>query len=311
MLKEKLTKALLCIVLAAGVLLQPLHAQPAESGTGQTDATPSRLDEVIDSGKLRVGVNPDFRPFSFVDESGKRVGVDIRIAQKLADALGVELEIVAPDNFADLIPMLTDDKVDVVIAGMSITFDRARQVNFTDPYFDTGTSMLMNIGHSAKLGIGNVKDADQLIEQLRSSGNESQLKIAVTEGKSPAAVAKRLFPDATITGYPTNEDAAEATFKGDANLMIHDEVFLKVWLQANESRARFRMVVLDPPIKPDFYGMATRKGDLEWLQLLNVFVHEMRANHQVESYLARFLPNMNTDQMFDRQPLRFDIEDME
>jgi hypothetical protein len=71
------------------------------------------------------------------------------------------------------------------------------------------------------------------------------------------------------------------------------------------------MTVLDPPIEPDFYGIATRKGDLEWLQLLNVFVHEMRANNQVDSYLVRFLPNMNKDQLFDKRTLRFDIQDME
>lgn len=296
--------------LAASALLQPLHAQQAKPGAEQAEPTP-RLQKIIDSGKLRVGVNPEFKPFSFVDESGERVGVDIRIGKQLAEALGVELEVVAPENFSDLIPMLIDDKVDVLIAGMSITFERAMQVDFTDPYFDTGISMLMNIGNSARLGVGNAKTSNELIEQLRSRDNESQLKIAVTEGKAPAAEARRQFPDATVIGYPTNEDAAEATFKGDANLMLHDEVFLKVWLKANESRARFRMIVLDPPIKPDFYGIATRKGDLEWLQLLNVFVQEMRANNRVIGYLTDFLPNMNADQMFNKSMLRFDLRDME
>lgn len=310
MVNERLTRFFLLMALVAAVLLAPLPAQTAEQQAMPGDATP-RLQQVTESGKLRVGVNPDFKPFSFVDDSGTRVGVDIDIARQLAKALGVELEVVAPEQFSDLIPMLVADKVDVLIAGMSITFERATQVNFTAPYFDTGTSILMNIGNSAKLGIGNVKNSDELLEQLHRRGNESKLKIAVTQGKLPAEVARRRFPDATITDYPSNEAAAQATLEGDANLMIHDEVFLKVWLQANASKARFRMVVLDPPIEPDFYGIATRKGDLEWLALLNVFVRELRANDQVTGYVTRLLPGMSKEQMFDRRPLPFNIRDME
>lgn len=315
MITTKLIGILAGLLLIAGLLLQPLSVLKAASETEAVSSTASesksRLQRIESRGKLRVGVNPGFMPFSFIDKDGKRVGVDIQIGARLAEALGVEMKVVAPESFSGLIPMLIDDKIDVIIAGMSITLERVKQVSFTDAYFDTGMSILLNVGQTARLGVGNVKDADELISVLKSAGDEDKLKIAVTEGKAPQAEVQKLFPEATVVGYPSNEEAAEATFKGEANMMIHDEIFLKVWYQQNEDRVRFRMAVLDPPIKPDFYGIATAQGDQAWLQLLNVFVKELRVNNRVIDYLTEYLPNMRRDSMSDDARMIIDIGDME
>ena len=105
------------------------------SATSAAESAPTELDRIVESGTIRVGVNPNFKPFSYLDENQMRVGVDIDIAQRLATALGVELELTAPGTFGELIPLLVDDRIDIVVAGMSITFDRATMVNFTQPYF--------------------------------------------------------------------------------------------------------------------------------------------------------------------------------
>lgn len=291
--------------LATCLLAQPSHAQQEDA------ADAAELQKIADSGKLRVGVNPNFRPFSFLDDAEARVGVDIDIAGRLAEALGVELEVTAPDEFTDLIPMLVDDEIDLILAGMSITFERAKEVNFTDPYFDTGISILMNIGSSARLGIAGAKDSEALVETLSARDAESRLRIAVTEGKAPALEAERRFPDAQITGYPTNEEAVAATARGDADVMIHDEIFLKLWVEQNEPAARHRMVVLDPPIKADFYGIAVRKGDPDWLRLLDVFVRDLRLEGEVIGYLSEYLPSMTVTESSDGVIPRVELRDME
>ncbi len=207
--------------------------------------------------------------------------------------------------------MLVDGKIDVILAGMSITFERAKVVAFTNPYFDTGMSLLMHVGSSTRLGIANAKDSATVLETLQSKGNQNQLKIAVTEGKAPALEAKQQFPEAQIINYATNEEAVQATADGQANLMIHDEIFLKLWYQKNQSTARYRLKVLDPPIKPDFYGMAVRQGDPDWLQLLNVFVRNLRADGQVLGYLGEYLPSMTMTESRDSVIPMFDLGDME
>jgi len=247
------------------------------------------LTKVFADKVLRVGVNPQFKPFSF-EKNGKRVGVDIDIANLLAKKLGVTAKIIAPKSFSELIPMLQADKIDIIIAGMSITFDRAKTVNFSTPYFDTGLSILLNKAKSARLGISAVPDYRALMSELLRNKKADQLTIAVTEGKAPQRIVPRFFPKATVKPYPSNEAAALATLNGEADIMVHDEIFLKVWLKEHAKQAQFKMVVLNPPFKPDYYGMAIRKGNQDFLNILGVFNMELRSNGYVGQFLGRYLP---------------------
>jgi len=247
------------------------------------------LNRVFTDQVLRVGVNPNFKPFSF-EKDGKRIGVDIDIANLLAKKLGVRAQIVTPASFSDLIPMLNEGKIDIIMAGMSITFDRAKVVDFSSPYFETGLSILLNKAKSARLGISGVPNYAALISELMQNGKADQLVIAVTDGKAPQRIVPRFFPKATIKAYPTNEEAAAATLKGEADLMVHDEIFLKVWLKEHAKEAQFRLTVLDPPFKPDYYGMAIRKGNQGLLNMLDVFNLELRSNGYVGQFMGRYLP---------------------
>jgi len=112
--------------------------------------------------------------------------VDIDIANLLAMGLGVKLEIVVPDSFSDLIPMVMDGQVDMVMAGMTINFKRSKKIDFTQPYYDTGLSIMLNKGMGGPLGLTGVKSYDMLMNTLRARDQESNLIIAVTKGKSPA-----------------------------------------------------------------------------------------------------------------------------
>ncbi len=247
------------------------------------------LSKIVSNHTLRVGVNPQFKPFSF-KQSGKRVGVDIDIAGLLARKLGVNVDIITPKSFSDLIPMLLADKIDIIIAGMSITFDRAKVVDFSNSYFDTGLSILLNKVTTTRLGISAAPSYAVLHDELLRNGKANQLVVAVTEGKAPQRVVPRFFPQAQIKAYPSNEAAAEATLKGEADIMVHDEIFLKVWLKENAKRASFRLAVLDPPFKPDFYGFAIHKGNQDFLNMLNVFALELQSNGHVVQFMGKYLP---------------------
>ena len=210
---------------------------------GSAWAQGGTLKRIQERGTLRVGVNPEFKPFSFMD-SDKRVGVDVDVATRLAEGLGVGLELVTPDDFSDLLPMLQNGEIDVAIAGMSITFERAKAVDFSDPYFDTGLSVLMNKAKAGELSIGTLTSYADLSATLAQNGNAGRLIIAATEGKAPAQAVPQFFPEAQLRTYPTNEEAAAATLAGEAHLMVHDEVFLKVWQRDNRADTEFRTVVL-------------------------------------------------------------------
>ena len=104
------------------------------------------LSKIKANGKLVVGTAPGYPPFEFtVNKSGKSqvVGADIDLAKKIADEIGVELEIKAMD-FDALIMALQSSKVDMVITSMTPTEERKKSVDFSDVYFEGTNSIIVN-----------------------------------------------------------------------------------------------------------------------------------------------------------------------
>jgi polar amino acid transport system substrate-binding protein len=243
------------------------------------------LADITSTHILRVGVNPEFRPFSYVDGSGRRVGVDLDIAHLLAAQLNVDLKIVVPERFDDLIPMLQRGEIDIIIAGMSRIFKRARLVDFTEAYFTTGVTILMNRETCYTLGIADTASYSEMMNTLKFLNKEDQLKIIVTENKAPAESAQVFFPKAQIIPYPTNEASLKALDEGKGHIMVHDEMYLKNWAAHHAAKA-FKLRVFSKPYKQDTYGFAVAKGNMELLKMLNIFIEDKLFN---EGYFARFM----------------------
>jgi len=94
------------------------------------------------AGVLRFGTAAVTEPFSFVDGTGQVVGLDVEIAARVAQKLGMKLEIVNMD-FGGMIPALVAGKVDMIGACITITPERARSVLFSEPYYTGGIAALV------------------------------------------------------------------------------------------------------------------------------------------------------------------------
>jgi ABC-type amino acid transport substrate-binding protein len=242
---------------------------------------------------LRVGINPHFKPFSFIgiDEYGKKgqVGVDIDIAKLLAKELGVITKLVVPEDFKDLIPMLLRDDIDIIIAAMSRIFKRTKKVDFTNSYYNTGTSIMLNTVKCHELGICEAKTYHDLKEKLKLLRNEPKLKIAAAQGKAPHISIKRFFPHVlkeNIIAKKENEQAADATAENKAHIMVHDEIFLNTWVSENPEKARFKLFVFPKPYRSDSYGFAIKKGNQSFLNMLNIFISDKLYG---ENYFEEFM----------------------
>ncbi|MFL7906061.1 transporter substrate-binding domain-containing protein [Azospirillum argentinense] len=112
------------------------------AGSAQAD----RLDDIKKAGVLRVAAFDSNPPFGFIDQKSKQiVGLDVDYAKALADKLGVTLEL-RSTNPANRIPLLTSGKVDFVLANFTITEERAKQLDFSIPYFSSGQQFLAKKG---------------------------------------------------------------------------------------------------------------------------------------------------------------------
>lgn len=114
----------------------------SDGGKGGQDTS---LSDVKESGKLVVAVSPDYAPFEFqslVDGKNKVVGADIDLAQKIADKLGVELEI-STMSFDNVLSSVQAGKADIAISGISYTEERAKTFDFSEPYYETENAILV------------------------------------------------------------------------------------------------------------------------------------------------------------------------
>jgi len=124
-------------IAAAGLsLMEQAHAQAATS---------SKLQEILKRGKLIVGTGTTNPPWHFEDDSGNKVGMDIDLARLIAkglfdDPTKVDFVLQAADG---RIPNLVTNKIDIVAQFMTITPGRARQVEFTTPYYREGVGLMV------------------------------------------------------------------------------------------------------------------------------------------------------------------------
>lgn len=143
---KKLVALGLVAVLAVG-LVGCGNKSSDNSGGNQT-----ALEQIKKNKKLVVATSPDYPPFEFmVSENGKSkiVGADIDLAQKIADKLGVELELKDMD-FDALVPALQAGKVDMVITGMTPNEKRKKAVDFSDIYFKGENAVIVNAKDAGK-----------------------------------------------------------------------------------------------------------------------------------------------------------------
>ena len=118
----------------------------ATSVERSADAANERFLKVLERGKVVVGVKADYRPWGFRDSDGNLVGMEIDMAQDVADALGVELELV-PVQSSNRMQFLEQGKIDLMIATMSDRADRRKVVGIPEPnYYTSGTNVLAKTG---------------------------------------------------------------------------------------------------------------------------------------------------------------------
>ncbi|MDM8550238.1 ABC transporter substrate-binding protein [Desulfobacterales bacterium HSG2] len=277
---------LLTALILSSVLCLPAAAGDDQIATGDSPV----LQRIMEKGVLRVGFNPLFKPFSFTNEKNERVGIDVDIAELLAESMGVRLEKVVPDSFSELIPMAQNGQIDVIMAAMSRIFERARYVDFTDSYYDTGITIMLNKLRAGQLRVGQVKTYQELMEKLEKQGKEDQLIIAATTGKGSIRSVPEFFPEAKLQEYPTNEQSAEAAAKGETHIMVHDEIFLNTWTSDNRDKTLYKVIVFSEPYKPDTYGFAVAKGNQSFLNLLNMFIcDKLRAQGYFKKFMGKYV----------------------
>ena len=151
-----------------------------------------RFEDIISKGVIRIGVPLDVPPFGSQNVNREAEGFDVDIANMVAKAMGVKLELTQITG-ANRLPFLLTDKVDVVISVMGLTPERAKQIMFTAPYANTSLAVYgpknISVKSPAELGNHRVAAAKGTTQELALSAANPRATIMRTEDDATAAAA--------------------------------------------------------------------------------------------------------------------------
>lgn len=231
------------------------------------------LTRIKKSGKLIVGTHAGSFPFTMIDSKGELIGFDVDIAKYLAEGLGVKIEL-ADYDWKGLIPTLQTGKVDIVIADMTITAERAANVSFSNSYFETGQSLLIS---KRTPRINTWQDLDK-----------EGMVIAVQMSTSGEYAAERLFKTATIKSFIAANEAGLALTAGKVDAVLMDQPWVAVWAAKNPETAYARLEI----ITKEKLGIAVTQGKPELLQYVNTSIEALRDTAEYEDMFHKWFVDM-------------------
>ncbi|MDB9511568.1 transporter substrate-binding domain-containing protein [Kamptonema animale CS-326] len=230
---------------------QAVAAAPSQSTAPGT----STLDKIISAGKVRIAVPQDSPPFGSVGTDMQPQGYDIDVAKMLAESLEVKLELV-PVTSTNRIPYLQSDRVDLVISSLGATPERAKSIYFSIAYapFYSGIYGFPGVNASSYTDL-------------------SGKTVGVTQGSlEDIELAKRAPKDIQIKRFEDNSTTASALLAGQIELMATGNTIAnKISKDNPDKKIENKFVMKNSPC---YIGV--RRGDLDLLQWVNVFVTNKR-----------------------------------
>jgi polar amino acid transport system substrate-binding protein len=224
-------------------------------------AAADTLDDIVKSGVLRVGMEPGYMPFEMTDQKGEIIGFDVDVAQRMAKAMGVKLELVST-AWDGIIPALLTKKFDILMSGMTLTQERNLKVGFASPYIVIGQSILIR-----KEIAGEVKSYRDL--------NNEKYKVASKLGTTGEQATKRMIPKCDYISFETEQEGIMDLVNGKIDAFIYDLPYMAI---ANAEKNNGSLVFLDEPFTYEPLAWAVRKGDPDYISWLNNFLFQIKSD---------------------------------
>jgi polar amino acid transport system substrate-binding protein len=213
---KSLFLTILALTLAAGCGSSSGSTASA-SGDSAEKTVYRTLDEIKESGTVKIGVFSDKAPFGYVDENGNYAGYDVYFAERIGQDLGTKVEYVSLDP-ANRVEFAETGKVDIVLANFTVTPERAEKVDFALPYM----KVQLGIVSSEKDPINDVSD-------LEGTGKE----LIIAKGTTAETYFESNHPDVTLQKYDAYADAYNALLDGRGAGLSTDNTEVLAWASVN------------------------------------------------------------------------------
>ena len=276
----KKVKKLAALLLAAGMTMSMAACTSApssdsSSSTASTDesvAEETSLDRIKEAGKIVMATNAQFEPFEYI-EGTEYKGIDIEISQKIADELGVELEI-HDVKFESIIAEIKSGKADFAAAGMSIDPDRLKNVDFSNEYFSATQSIVVMKENSPVAKPEDLKDKVVGVQ----TGTTADTYVTDKDGKNNVGVKE-------VKRYNSFVDAVNDLMAGRLDAVVMDDFPADKLVEKNADK----IMKLDDELTGEKYAIAVPKGDEAMKELVNKVLADMEESGELDELFTKYI----------------------
>jgi ABC-type amino acid transport substrate-binding protein len=248
----------------AGLLLCVLVL--CQAGCKEADPSWQRVQQ---AGRLRVGMDPSWPPFEYVDEEGEIVGLDVDLARAIGRHLGVEVQL-AVSGWEGLYAALAAGQFDAILSALPYDSSRTQEVAYSISYFNAGPVVVASPGGE----ISAAKDLD---------GRTVHVEFG-SEGDVQARRLQRQMPELDTVPHDTPQEALEAAAADPASAAIVDAVSARLYIRDDP-----RLQTVGDPLYDESYVIAVPLEGRSLQRAIDGALIEMRDSGELERLLDRWL----------------------
>lgn len=238
-------------------------------GGGSTDENGL---STVEAGKLHMATNAAFPPYEMTDDSGGFEGIDVEIAEKIAAKLGLEL-VVDDMDFSSVLTSVQGGKADIAMAGLTVTPDRQKNVDFTDSYA-TGVQVVIVPEDS------DIKTIDDLAKD-KMIGTQEGTTGFIYCSDTPENGG---FGEDHVIAYTNGATAIQALLAGKVNAVVIDSQPAKEFVAANDG-----LKILETEFVSEDYAIGVSKDNPELLEAVNNALKELIEDGTVQEILGKYI----------------------
>ena len=239
------------------------EAASSEAASESTDA--AELTTVT-AGKLTMSTNAAFPPYEMTADDGSFEGIDIDVAAAIADKLGLELQIDDMDFDAALLAT-QNGKSDMVMAGVTVTDERQKVMDFSDTYAEGIQSIIVP------------EDSD-----IASVDDLAGKTIGTQRGTTGYIYCTDDFGEDSVVAYDNGLTAVQALNNGQVDAVVIDNAPAKEFVAANTG-----LKILDTAYAQEDYAIGVAKGNTALLDAINGALEELQADGTLQSIVDKYI----------------------
>ena len=236
------------------------------ASSAASEAAPAAELTTVTPGKLTMSTNAAFPPYESTDDNGNFVGIDVDVAAAIAEKLGLELQVDDMDFDAALLAA-QNGKSDMVMAGVTVTDERLKVMDFSDTYAEGIQSIIVP------------EDSD-----IATVDDLAGKTIGTQRGTTGYIYCTDDFGEDNVIAYDNGLTAVQALNNGQVDAVVIDNAPAKEFVEANPG-----LKILDTAYAQEDYAIGVAKGNTELLNAINGALEELEADGTLQAIVDKYI----------------------